>query len=157
MTVIALHGDFSNAAILKRDIAISHWKYCNWKRDWFIGSKDLPLIFAGYSNGGNHISYISHTLPYLKAAILYESPILPARRQIEPAGKFPVLWIENNQGRGKKNRRTKKIMKRSKELWAKNHPMTTLEGIGRHVKTNPLGHGWDQNLNPQILDWINQL
>lgn len=164
ISVIALHGDFANGRMFAWDIGIRNtenvrWRYPDWKRESrenliSILSCFPNLVLVGYSRGGDKIAKLSHQLSNIRGAVLYESPILPARNQIKPSGDFPVLWIENDEGMATKSRRKKKIMSRSKHLWALNRSMTCLTGVGKHVKVNPLGHGWDQALNQQILEWI---
>ena len=166
MTIIALHGDFATPSILQRDMGdLSQLVDIFFNaRGWhnfdsamgrltsLVKSLPQPPIVIGYSRGGSAIARLSE-LVELRAAVLYESPVIDSEGV---GGCFPVLQIWNDSGakygRNKIRRGQAKI---AEQIWA-GHQVTQLQGIGGHVKKRPLGHGWDANLNQQIIDWMSQ-
>ena len=158
MRVIALHGDFANGRVFRRDTGIEEWEY----PDWEFGPIEVytPIVLVGYSRGGSEVGNLSHGLHDLIAgAVLYESPLLGID---EVAGNFPVLWIENDRGRRSRGGRFEREMQATLEAWmAGGRSVDTLWGRGRHVEPTfgwpPCRHGWDRSLNGKILDWISRL
>lgn len=160
--IIALHGDYATAEMLKRDVGDLEpmidcfWDASGWrpakreigKIDRYIKSLKEPPVLIGYSRGGSIIAMLSNKYP-IRAAVLYESPVLDS---FSVGGTFPVLQIWNNSG-FMTSRRSGQA-KAAQEVWKRNHPVTSMLGIGGHIKTNPIGHGWDVGLNSMIRDWI---
>lgn len=160
--IIALHGDYATADMLKRDVGSlasmidCFWDASGWrpakreigKIDRYIKSLKEPPILIGYSRGGSIIAMLSNKYP-IRAAVLYESPVLDS---FSVGGTFPVLQIWNDQGVMHGKRRGQAII--AQEVWKRNHPVTELQGVGTHIKRDPIGHGWDVGLNDRIRDWI---
>lgn len=161
--IIALPGDMSKNSMLKNDMGVDwvdhYWQANGWESPHkeyqklidFISPLD-SVILVGFSRGGSMIAKLSNELTNIKAAVLYESPMVDSTTV---GGNFPVLMIWNNEGRlvdGLPRSRFKATY--SIYAWAKDHPMTFLMGDGGHVKTNPLGHDWDKSLNTKIKNWI---
>jgi len=160
--IIALHGDYANADMLKRDVGDfaplvnCFWDASGWrpakreisKLERYIKSLSEPPTLIGYSRGGSIIAMLSNKYP-IRAAVLYESPVLDS---FSVGGTFPVLQIWNDQGflTGKRSGQARA----AQEVWKRNHPVTELQGIGTHVRTHPIGHGWDVGLNDRILSWL---
>jgi hypothetical protein len=163
--IIALHGDYARAEMLERDMgdlscSVDLFYDAN---GWIRFNKRLskllemltrlsePPIMIGYSGGGAAIAVISRRIA-MKAAVLYESPVLDSEGV---GGTFPVLMIWNNHGAKfsrSATRRQQAIY--SEEIWSQNHPVTNLMGTGGHIRRKPLGHYWDTSLNDQIRDWL---
>lgn len=158
MNVVAFHGDFASGRILKRDMGNPVWvnRYHDGL-DLYKASKSLisrtDNVLIGYSRGGSLIGHLSICQDIrIKAAVLYESPLIGID---EVGGTFPVLWIKNAYRR--KGWR-KKEMDDTEKLWRATHSVDTLVGQGSHVRFTmgcpPIGHAWDQQLNPAIEHWI---
>jgi pimeloyl-ACP methyl ester carboxylesterase len=165
--VVALHGQFASPKILRRDMGDPSWvdiylptPYDDLSRELLIDSLDLeidePMVLVGYSIGGSVIANLSHYFyREIAGVVLYESPMFDS---LSVAGDFPVLWIRNNY---------QSTLRREAEfldtftLWSLQHPVTKLIGTGRHMKFTwgwpPIGHAWDQTLNPFIETWIKTL
>lgn len=157
--IVAFHGMPGNGQLLARDIDIQNWLYPNWKLIainrlvTFLQEYD-QLILVGYSAGVSLIARLTHfktLLPRIKGAILYEGTVL----RKEPLGTFPITWIENDQGVRTWSKRRERKMDKGLELWSKSRRLIYREGKGTHIRTNPIGHGWDQTLNPSIKQDIN--
>jgi pimeloyl-ACP methyl ester carboxylesterase len=161
--IIALHGDYANAEMLKRDIgSLEPMVDCFWDASgWRPAKREIsklkryitslpaePPILIGYSRGGSIIAMLSNRYP-IRAAVLYESPVLDS---FTVGGTFPVLQIWNDQGVMTGKRKGQAAI--AQEVWKKNHPVTELRGVGTHIKRKPIGHGWDVGLNDQIRKWI---
>lgn len=162
--IIALHGDLATPAMLERDVGdlASTVDLFFDARGWLrfdvqfekllnvVRMLPEPPIMIGYSRGGSAIAKLSEIVP-LAAAVLYESPVIDSDGV---GGSFPVLQIWNDQGakygRSKLRQGQAKV---AEEIWS-SHPVTKLEGAGRHMTINPPAHGWDCGLNKQIADWI---
>jgi len=166
MTIIALHGDFATPAMLERDMGDlaplvnvffdargwHNFDSAMGRLTSLVKSLPEPPIMIGYSRGGSAIARLSE-LVELRAAIVYESPVIDSEGV---GGCFPVLQIWNDSGaKYGRNRVRRGQAKIAEQIWA-SHPVTQLQGVGRHIKKNPLGHGWDCGLNQQIADWIKQ-
>lgn len=156
-TVIALHGDGANGALLARDMGYPPWVDHYWNGDdgllEFVRSCE-SVVIVGYSRGTQLAGRLSLKTNNIIGCILYE-PML--KGMDSTGGIFPVLWIENDRGR-----KEWKEMKRAKEVWARTHPMTEKEGKGRHWSIRlwrfPFrGHEWDQSLNAYCFNWIKGL
>lgn len=161
--IIALHGDFATPTMLQRDMGdLSElvdifFDARKWLRfDAAMGrltslvqSLSEPPIVIGYSRGGSAIARLSE-LVELRAAVVYESPVIDSEGV---GGIFPVLQIWNDCGARIKRPGQARV---AEEIWSASHPVTHLQGVGRHVKRDPLGHGWDVGLNEQIREWITQ-
>ena len=162
--IIALHGDFATPGMLERDMGdfqleVAFFDAHRWlnfdaamgRLITLVKSLPEPPIMIGYSRGGSAIASLSEWVE-LRAAVLYESPVLNSEGV---GGSFPVLQIWNNEG-AKYSRfpARRKQARRSEQLWEKNHPVTAIEGVGEHFTKRPPAHCWDQNLNQQIVDWI---
>lgn len=155
--VVALHGDFARGWVLRRDMGDPDWCdfWPDWKRINFWMFRDSlaqleRLILIGYSKGGSEIATLSHYLDNLVGAVLYESPMLKVR---EPAGSFPIMWIENDRSWYRNTRE----MADTRVQWRKGRARTTAKGSGYHVKRWPPGHGWDKTLNDSIAEWIGRV
>lgn len=164
-TAIALSGDYATPEMLKRDmgdLACSvdiFFDSNGWKRfqeaierlESLVRSLEHPPIVIGYSRGGSAIARLSE-LVELQAAVLYESPIVDSDGV---GGSFPVLQIWNDAG-AKYSRfpARREQARHSEQAWAKNHPVTRLEGVGRHFTLRPPSHCWDIGLNQHISDWL---
>ena len=162
--IIALHGDFATPAMLKRDMGdlaplvdiffdAKGWHNfdCAMARlTSLVQSLPEPPIMIGYSRGGSAIARLSELVD-LRAAVLYESPVIDSEGV---GGSFPVLQIWNDcgakYGASKLRRGQAKI---AEQIWA-SHPVTALQGVGRHMRVRPIGHGWDVGLNEQIRNWL---
>lgn len=156
-TVIAFHGGYLTPAAMRRDMGNPSWV------DHYLDN-DSPEVVAnvlrqldsvtlvGYSIGGSLIGYLSHLLDNIRAAVLYESPLIGLEA---PAGAFPVLWIRN---RYESTPRREKEFASTKEAWKQNHLVTEITGRGRHITWlwgwPPFGHAWDTSLNDWIANWI---
>lgn len=158
MKVVAFHGEFASAKMLREDIGNAHWidQYIDGHNISKILThlfKDEPLILVGYSLGGSVIGTLTHHLPNIKGAVLYEAPLLDVSYV---KGTFPVLWITNRVLFFRKRK-----LQQSKEAWQKNHPITELRGKGLHIRVEPkkppIRHNWNQQLNPLIQTWIANL
>ena len=165
--IIALHGDFATPGMLKRDmgdfpLVADFFDARGWinfasamgRLVSLVKSLPEPPTVIGYSRGGSAIARLSE-LVELRSAVLYESPIVDSDGV---GGSFPVLMVWNDAG-AKYSRfpARRKQVRRSEQLWAKSHPVTPIEGVGKHFTKRPPAHCWDQNLNQQIVDWIGQL
>jgi pimeloyl-ACP methyl ester carboxylesterase len=160
--IIALHGDFAKPTMLERDmgnlspLVDLFWDANGWRRtdreidrlEAFIRTLDQPPTLIGYSQGGSSIAALSERVE-LRAAVVYESPVLDSDGV---GGSFPVLMIWNDEGVMVGKRKCQ--AKRAQQIWKASHPVTEIWGVGRHVKFGPIGHGWDTNLNQQILAWL---
>ena len=112
------------------------------------------IIPVGFSRGGSRIGHLTHQLSNIRAAVLYEAPLVGID---EVAGNFPVLSIWNWRGR-----KDTPEARRTIEVWGENHDLKTLYGQGRHTKIVwssrwpfiRYGHGWDVGLNGKIWDWV---
>lgn len=160
--IIALHGDYANAEMLKRDVGDfapmvdCFWDASGWrpakreisKLERYIKSLSEPPTLIGYSRGGSIIAMLSNKYP-IRAAVLYESPVLDS---FSVGGTFPVLQIWNDQGflTGKRAGQARS----AQEVWKRNHPVTELWGVGTHIRRDPIGHGWDVGLNDRIKSWL---
>lgn len=162
--IIALHGDFATPTMLERDMGdlaplvdiffdAKGWHNfdCAMGRlTSLVRSLPEPPIVIGYSRGGSAIARLSE-LVELRAAVLYESPVIDSEGV---GGIFPVLQIWNDcgakYGASKLRRGQAKI---AEQIWA-SHPVTQLQGVGRHMKVRPIGHGWDVGLNGKIREWL---
>lgn len=163
MKTIAFHGDFSSAENFKRDAGIPEWTYWDWK-DYSIRSisnlLDEPCVLVGYSRGGALIGQLSNFSENIIGAVLYESPIIPVKEMSNDfvSGDFPVLWIENDNGRRWQSNRFYREMEDSKLKWSVGRELSWVTGSGRHTKFvwgwPPIGHGWDQGLNVLIKNWL---
>ena len=147
--VVAFHGDFASPAMLRRDMGVD-WvdHYWDYRRDSIdVLSQPRGLVLVAYSRGGSWVGKLANQLDNIRAAILYEAPLLDASH---PAGDFPVLMIWNRFSL----RRFTRQARRTKAEWSQQHSVSELQGRGFHIKFWPPGHGWDQQLNPQIQAWI---
>lgn len=108
------------------------------------------LFLIGYSKGGDLIAQLTHTpiLPRIKAAVLYEAPLFDDRI---PLGDFPVISIWNDRGY-RLYRRGEQEAHDTYWKWSENHPVHGLWGQGKHFTLFPPAHGWDQSLNPKIME-----
>ena len=161
--IIALHGDYANADMLKRDVGDfaplvnCFWDASGWrpakreigKLERYIKSLPEPPTLIGYSRGGSIIAMLSNKYP-IRAAVLYESPVLDS---FTVGGTFPVLQIWNDQGVMAMKRRAGQA-RVAQEVWKRNHPVETAWGVGTHIRRDPIGHGWDVGLNDRIRDWL---
>lgn len=165
MTTIALHGDFATAEMLQRDVgdlassidgffAAGGWvrfEHQFNKLLRLISELQEPPILIGYSRGGSVIARLSELIE-IKAAILYESPVLDSDGV---GGTFPVLMLWNDCGvkfgRSAIRRGQAKI---SQEIWSATHPVKELRGSGTHMGFRPPRHGWDVILNDQIREFL---
>lgn len=162
---IAIHGDFATPEMLAQDMGdmsdeVDLFHHFNYKRPiQFSHQLDQlcrtikekgEVVLIGYSHGGSIIADVTEYLAReIVGAVLYESPVL---RSDYIYGTFPALMIWNDNGASKGIRSNQ--ADRSKRLWKKNRLVTELEGSGGHMKTNPIGHCWDQSLNGKIRDWL---
>ncbi len=149
MHVVAFHGDFATPSMLRRDMGVDwvdrYWDYKCDEVDSLRGYEDLVLV--AYSRGGATVGKLANTLNNIRAAVLYEAPLLDAKN---PAGEFPVLLIWNSLSL----RRFTSEAFRSHSEWALKHPVTQLRGRGFHIRLWPPGHGWDRKLNGEIRKWL---
>lgn len=180
MPTIAFHGDYANGEILKRDMGDPPWVDMYFHK-WNIEDvKDycknfLNINMIGFSRGGSFIAHLSHHIPNIRCAVLYESPVIKHKRKSIDyiAGDFPALIIWNNKGfifeRGRKNWPAAKKME---AMWSENGDAPSdlsrdrpvdrhLEGEGGHMRWvwnswPPVGHDWDQSLNDDIEQWIDK-
>lgn len=160
--IIALHGDFASDKMLKRDMGSLSplvdlfWEANGWRRtdreidrlEAYIRTLDQPPILIGYSRGGSVIAALSERVE-IRAAVVYESPVLDSEGV---GGTFPVLMIWNDCGVMSGKRKGQARI--AQELWKASHPVTEIWGAGRHLRTRPIGHGWDCSLNGTIRDWL---
>jgi len=155
---VALHGDFSSGKALSRDMgSLQADYYPDWKKDKDRITETLCYLdevdLIGYSSGGSYISYLTHHLNNIRKAVLYEAPNLEPEI---PDGNFPVLIIWNDESHKSKTREAQQTLLE----WQVNHTVTTMTGMGRHIKFVPyppfIGHGWDTLLNPYIRDWLHE-
>jgi dienelactone hydrolase len=147
--VVAFHGDFASPAMLRRDMGVN-WvdHYWDYKRDdCELLTQPRELVLVAFSRGGSLVGKLASRLDNIRAAILYEAPLLDAS---QPAGDFPVLLIWNRFS----IRRFTPQARRSRLEWAAMHEVTEFQGRGFHIKFWPPGHGWDQRLNPRIEAWL---
>lgn len=168
MQVIALHGDYGWAEMLRIDMGDPHWVTEYYDADkWSRSSYELHFsrlvdlvasanrcVLVGYSRGGEVIANLAlHCADCIAGAVLYESPVHP---QIDAVpGDFPVMLIWNDKGylRGRGDAAIESMQK-----WSVNHECKILIGQGRHLKSCPtLGHDWDQSLNDKIGAFIESL
>lgn len=163
--IIALHGDFASAEMLKRDMGSLSpmvdlfWDANGWRRtdreidrlEAYIRMIPSPPILMGYSRGGSVIAALSERVE-LRAAVVYESPVLDSEGA---GGAFPVLMCWNDCGVMSGKRAGQARI--SQQIWKASHPVTEIWGVGRHVKTRPVGHGWDVGLNETIRDWLSRM
>lgn len=162
---IALHGDLATAEMLERDVGdlrdcvdyffdARGWLRTQYQIDRlvdFIRKLPAPPAMIGYSRGGAVIAAVSE-LVELRSAVLYESPVIDSEGV---GGEFPVLMIWNDAGAKFSPSRVRRGQaKISEEIWSASHPVTHLQGTGRHMRLRPPGHCWDVSLNAQIVDWI---
>lgn len=155
---IALHGDGGTGTMLSNDMGNPDWvdRFPNYHPDSLVVVENLiidrgPVNLIGFSRGGSEIAKLTtnpNILPHIKSAVLYESPV---RDSSYVGGTFPVLMIWNTKGALLHRTRT---AIESMRLWQLNHNVTLLIGQGRHIQTNPLGHDWDESLNPIIKAWL---
>lgn len=148
--------------MLERDVGNLRWsidlffdarKWLNFDKHFarllaIIRKLSQPPIVLGYSRGGSAIAKLSK-LVELKAAVLYESPVIDSKGV---GGSFPVLMIWNDAGAATGPRAGQ--AEHSKATWKATHPVDELTGKGEHMKRRPPGHGWDCELNDQIRDWL---
>lgn len=160
MSVIALHGDFATGRILRRDVGVVDWQYPDWKRRVPYLPCEGGYVLVGYSRGGSQIGHLSQEWHRaIRAAVLYESPLLGTDQVY---GDFPVLWVENTHGRRSQGGRFAREMDDTLAAWMRGgRRVDMLIGNGRHAELTwgwpPMRHGWDRDLNPKILSWIEGL
>ena len=152
MHIVAFHGDFASPRMMRRDMSVDwvdqYWDYQQDNVATLADHRDLVLV--AYSRGGSVVGKLANALNNIRAAVLYEAPLLDAPT---PGGDFPVLIIWNRLS----IRRFTREAKRTKQEWALQHPISELHGGSLlHVKLWPPGHGWDQNLNPPIYEWLSE-
>lgn len=161
--IIALHGDFATPDMLLRDMGdLSPMVDCAFDgKGWlrfqaqyerllrFVEAQRESPILIGYSRGGSVIAKLSNEIE-IKAAILYESPIIDSETV---GGSFPCLMIWNNQGVKQSPHRSHQAWL-SEATWKASHPVTILQGKGGHVKRRPVGHCWDTSLNDSVRNWL---
>lgn len=149
-TILALHGDFANGSMIRRDIGHISLELItpDWKRQplsQLSKYSTLPnLVLAGYSKGAIVLPKLLQYLPNVIGIIAYEGPATCTHCQCT----LPVIWITNSQGVAHRPRRRKKQMTKARSTWSN---ITPLQGIGRHIRTRPLGHNWNTSLNPKIV------
>lgn len=162
--IIALHGDYATAEMLRRDVGdlrnsidlffdARGWLRFDAQYDKLLSVvKMLPSapILIGYSRGGSVIARLSCEIE-IAAAVLYESPIIDSGGV---GGSFPCLMIWNDKGE-KYGRRSDEA-EHSEAIWKESHPVTKLQGKGGHMRRRPLGHAWDTSLNGQVRKWIDE-
>jgi hypothetical protein len=165
MKTIAFHGDFSSAENFKRDTGIPEWTYWDWTKYSLRSISNLldePCVLVGYSRGGALIGQLSNFNDNIVGAVLYESPIIPVKELSRDyvGGDFPILWIENMNGRRWRRKRFYDEMEDSKQKWSFDREVIEVIGMGRHTKFvwgwPPIGHGWDQELNVLIRNWVSR-
>ncbi len=163
--IIALHGDFAKAEMLKRDMGnlspiVDHFSDANgWRRtnreidrlEAYIRTLDQPPTLIGYSRGGSVVAALSERVE-LRAAVVYESPVLDSEGV---GGAFPVLMCWNDCGVMVGKRAGQARI--AQQIWKASHPVTEIWGTGRHVRTRPVGHGWDCNINGGICEWLDSV
>jgi hypothetical protein len=165
--IIALHGDFATAEMLRRDVGdlcdsidlffdARGWNRFHHQIDRLAGliaQLDEAPILIGYSRGGSAIAMLSECID-IRAVVIYESPVIDSDGV---GGSFPVLQIWNDKGhRYGPNERRRGQAVVAEQIWSDSHPVTKLIGLGEHIRRNPIGHGWDTGLNQQIRDWLVQ-
>lgn len=162
---IALHGDLATAEMLRRDVGDLRDSIDLFfdARGWLRFDSQIdklhtkicqlpePPTLIGFSRGVSAIARLSE-ITEIKAAVVYEGPIIDSEGV---GGNFPVLMIWNDAGAkfspSKLRRGQAKI---AEQIWSESHPVTYIQGTGRHMRLRPPGHYWDCSLNQQIKDFI---
>lgn len=166
---IAVHGDYANGDILKRDIGvdwIDYYPSCKSSNELKVKifnylergdkfSDKNHAICLGFSRGAEWIRQIMEEEINLDdkmiiSAVAYE----PLALRKVPKGKN--LLITNSLGRALWTR----LGKKSRDYWLEsgaNH----IIGFGFHIKFTfrlPfIGHAWDQSLNTQIKEFVDSV
>lgn len=167
MLTIALHGDLGNSKMMERDVgdlASSidvFWNAHGWVKfnEQFDRLMEYcrqlhePPILIGYSRGGSVIAALSYMGVKIRAAVLYESPIVDSAGV---GGSFPVLMIWNDRGaKASIWGRRRREVKSTEATWKETHPVEPLDGKGEHMQVRPYpAHCWDVSLNDQIREWL---
>ena len=174
MKTIAFHGskvlpwlsDETVAGWLERDMQV------DWVDEYFVGH-DVPaaaerilelqdgqqtINLFGYSEGGKMIGELTHELlaqagtlglKVINSACVYEGYLT---RPPAYEAKFPVLFIRNDRGRGRWYGR--QTMEQSVYWWSLRRQFQLAWGVGRHMRFNPIGHGYDRALSGEIKRWF---
>ena len=161
MHVVAFHGSGARPHHLRTDMGDPGWvdEYAEYDRR---APKNYPadlrrhqdLVLVGYSKGGYEIGKLSLRLDNIRAAVLYESPLLDIDK---PGGEFPVLIIWNQQSR---RINTDEAISTYGKWESGGRRADYRFGNGGHtswtrrLRTLFRKHAWDQTLNPGIESWI---
>lgn len=159
--VIAFHGDFANANVLRRDMGDPSWVTHFWddhdvKEILRFCRSQSSVVLIGYSRGGSLIGHLSKSLFNIERAVLYESPLLGTNKV---GGNFPVLWIWNEYWQSARRRFERADTLRAWELGNRKVIPLNPKNAWRHTRFTPfsnppIGHNWNQSVNPIVEKWI---